>query len=134
MAHKLLKELDAEYRQKRAEVIAKNYEEIVSEIHDFFQLQVIILLSPIKVKEITKFDYMTNLDSEGDKHLWIDFIDDDGVVNHFKTFINTNSGACELNQEKYLFDEIGLGVDIIETFSILCLSEFRRGYDKPKQL
>lgn len=38
MAHKLLRELDEEYKQKRAELIANNYSEIVSDIHNYFQV------------------------------------------------------------------------------------------------
>jgi len=39
MAHKLLKQIDKECKQKRAETIANHYKEIVGNIHTYFQVE-----------------------------------------------------------------------------------------------
>ncbi len=130
MAHKLLKELDREYKQKRAELIAKNYDAIVGDIHDSFQLDIISKVSQLQVKEIVKFDYMTNLEEEGDIHLWVDFIDSKNILHHFNCVVNSSSYTV-LDKNRYTFEEVSLTFELINDFSKLCLSEFRRGYDKP---
>lgn len=133
MTHKLLRELDEEYKQKRAAVIANNYNDIVGEVHEFFQMNVINQFIKIDVIEITKFDYMTNLYTEGDKHLLVNFLCENNLLNKFKVVINSDSNYCQFNTEKYALNEINFSVKSIEIFSRLCLGVFRRGYDKPEQ-
>lgn len=132
MSHQILRDLDQEYKLKRAQLIAKNYDMIVGEIHKLLQTQIINLISVLNAQEITKFDYMTNLELEGDRHLWIDFLDDANTYNCLKIIIGLKSAdICILNDNKYHLSEISLEVETIEAFSKLCLNVFRRGYDKP---
>ena len=132
MAHKLLRDLDEEYREKRAELIADNNNDIVRDIHEYFQHKIINLFLKLDVKEIVKFDYMTNLEIDGDKHIWVNFIGKNNSLNYFKIIINHKTkNYCILNEKKYLLEDINITIEIIEDFSELCLSEFRRGYDKP---
>jgi len=130
MAHILLKALDREYKQKRAELISPNYDAIVSKIHNQFQLDIVNKISELQVKEIVKFDYMTNLEVEGDIHLSVDFVDNNNILHHFKSVINSSSYSI-LDKKRYISKDVLLTFDLIDDFSKLCLSEFRRGYDKP---
>jgi len=131
--HPLLVALDSEYKQKRAALIAANYEAIVGEIHHFFQEKILHKVATTLVKEIVKFDYMTNLKRDGDKHLWIGFIGEDEMFYRFKIVSCRDKGMYIIFQDKqYFFDTIDFSPDIFEEFSNLCLSQFRRGYEKPK--
>lgn len=134
MSHQLLRNLDEEYKLKRSGLIAKNYDTIVGEIHEFFQSQIVHLVSDLNAQEITRFDYMTNLESEGDRHLSIDFLDDTNTRNCFKIIIGRKSDdICILNDSIYHLSQISLDTETIEAFSRLCLNVFRRGYNKPDQ-
>lgn len=135
VSHKLLQKLDQEYKAKRAQLIARNYKMIVAEIHNYFQINIINLLTDIDVQEIIGFDYMTNVDSDGDRHIWVDFRDTKSELNHFKITLETDiDSSCVLNTKVFLLKDINLSVESVEIFSKLCLSEFRRGYDKPDDL
>lgn len=57
------------------------------------------------------------------------FID---IINNFKAVVQSDEiGYCLLNNEKFSFQDISMSIKIFDDFSALCLSEFRRGYDKP---
>ncbi len=133
MAHKLLLALDQEYKERRAALISEHYKEIVGEIDDYFQKNLLAKISDIQLKEIIKFDYMTNIKEDGDKHLWIHFIDSKSKLYRFKVVVCSTKGSyCILEDEKFDFNTINFTLEDFEEFSDLCLSEFRRGYDKPK--
>ena len=132
MAHILLEQLDNEYKEKRAQLISQNYNTIVGEIQNFFQINIIHKIdTKIVVQEIIKFDYMTNLKSDGDKHLWIHFTDDNHHLHTLHIINDTLEDRCIFNTTNYLLKDLQLPKEIIDQFSKLCLSEFRRGYDKP---
>ena len=132
MAHRLLEALDRECKERRAALISKHYEEIVGDIHHFFTKEFLSRVSTIEMKEIIKFDYMTNLKVDGDKHLWINFIDINEEFHRFKIVVCKERGEYIIYKEKkYTFEILGLCMSLFETFSDLCLDVFRRGYDKP---
>jgi len=132
MAHKLLEALDREYKEKRAELIAANYDSIVGEIHHLFQTEFLNKVSDCSVQEIIKFDYMTNIKEDGDKHLWVHFIDKESNFHRFKIVVCSKRGSYIIfEDQKYSFDAIGISLEEFEKFSNLTLDVFRRGYDKP---
>jgi len=126
-----LKEFDKNCKRQRSELISNNYKEIVGEIHDYFQLKIINSFEDLIVLEIVKFDYMTNLHSDGDKLLWIDFVDSDSNLHHLKVVINLLSeDYIEFNNSKKLLSTTSLTQETLDKFSKMCLGVFRRGYDK----
>lgn len=132
MPRDLLKEYDEAYRAGRAELIATHYEEIVGAVHRFFQERVIGSIAPsLYVKEIVKFDYMTNLKANGDKHLWIDFTDMHDQKHHFEAIrLSSMEEYCVLDDALHAYTSAFTKADIHE-LADRCLGIFRRGYDKP---
>ena len=126
-----LQKYDYECSIERTKLISKYYTDIVGDIHDFFQENIITLFYDVKVKEILRFDYMTNLFIDGDKFLWIDFIDTDSKLHHLKVVINLLSDDyIEFNDSKKVLTTTSLTKETLEKLSKMCLGVFRRGYDK----
>jgi len=123
----LLEQFDLRCKAQRAELIASNYQEIVGNIHNYFDEQII---KNMKVVEIVKFDYMTNVHETGDQYMWVDFFDDKKQMNKLEVIINSEE-IFILNDKQYSFVSMELDIEAIKVFSKMCLKVFRRGYDKP---
>jgi len=123
----LLEQFDLRCKAQRAELIASNYQEIVGNIHNYFDEQII---KNMKVVEIVKFDYMTNVHETGDQYMWVNFFDDKKQMNKLEVIINSEE-IFILNDKQYSFVSMELDIEAIKVFSKMCLKVFRRGYDKP---
>jgi len=130
MARDILEAYDEAYRIGRAKLIEKHYDVLVGHIHQHFQEHIIQAISPeLIVKEITKFDYMTNLKANGDRHLWINFLDTHDVLHYFEAvkYVDDKE-VCFLDKEVIK----STLQPSIQTLAKMCLGVFRRGYDKPE--
>jgi hypothetical protein len=120
---------DKNCADSRRDLIRDNYSEIIHDIHNFFQKEIVNAFSKTTVKEIVKFDYMTNLFTDGDKFLWIKFIDEEEKRIDFE-FIQASKDAVLyfFDEKRYLPSEVSLELKTVEKFSYMCLGIFRRGY------
>lgn len=128
----ILKDYDEAYRVGRAKIIEENYSLLVEQIHLYFQDHIINLIAPrIKIKEIVKFDYMTNLKISGDRHMWINFINIQNTLHYFEV-IKYLPDKESIFFDKNPIDSSILEPSAIETLAKECLKVFHRGYDKPE--
>ena len=69
--HKILQEYDQQCKIRRANLIAKYYDVIVAQnLHDDIQTALLEYFSLLKLQEIVKFDFRTNVEHMGDRHIW----------------------------------------------------------------
>lgn len=138
---KILKEFDKNYKINRARLISNNYEEIVaSNLHENININLLKRINISNIKELIKFDFMTNVNNTGDRHITLHFFDEDNTLQRVHIVLNTDDWEELKQSDNYILindkrtEILNNTFELQEVKNILfkMLDIFRRGYDKPK--
>lgn len=137
---KILKEFDKNYKINRARLISDNYKEIVaSTLHKNINIDLLKRINIPNIKELIKFDFMTNVNNTGDRHITLHFFDEDDSFQRIHIVLNTDDWEELKQSDNYILindkrtEILNNTFELQEVKNILfkMLDIFRRGYDKP---
>jgi len=136
--HPILQEYDRQYKIGRAKLITKHYDEIVAEnLHESIQTALLESFSLPKIQEIVKFDFRTNVEHMGDRHIWLDYYDTVGDLQKIYIVLNTKKfkyiadlpNRITINEELISLQESSINLKIFKEMQNRLLSIFHRGYE-----
>ena len=137
--HKILQEYDQQYKIGRAKLIAKHYDEIVAQnLHESIQTVLLECFSLPKIQEIVKFDFRTNVEHMGDRHIWLDYYDIAGDLYQICLVLNTKRleyivelpNTITINEEHSSLQESDMDLHMFKEMQAKLLNVFHRGYEK----
>ena len=136
--HPILQEYDRQYKIGRAKLITKHYDEIVAEnLHESIQTALLESFSLPKIQEIVKFDFRTNVEHMGDRHIWLDYYDTVGDLQKIYIVLNTKKfkyitdlpNRITINEELISLKESSIDLKIFKEMQNRLLNIFHRGYE-----
>ncbi len=136
--HKILQEYDQQYKIGRAKLIAKHYDEIVAQnLHKSIQIVLLAYFSLPKIQEIIKFDFRTNVEHMGDRHIWLDYYDVAGDLQKIYIVLNTKRleyiaelpNMITINEEFTSLQESSIDLKAFKEMQAKLLNVFHRGYE-----
>ena len=136
--HKILQEYDQQYKIGRAKLITRHYDVIVAKnLHDSIQTALLEYFSLPKIQEIVKFDFRTNVEHMGDRHIWLDYYDTVGDLQKIYIVLNTKKfkyitnfpNTITINEELISLEESNIDLKIFKEMQDKLLNIFHRGYE-----
>ena len=136
--HKILQEYDQQYKIGRAKLITKYYDVIVAQnLHDDIQTALLECFSLPKIQEIVKFDFRTNVEHMGDRHIWLDYYDVAGDLQKIYIVLNTKRleyiaelpNMITINEEFTSLQESSIDLKAFKEMQDKLLNVFHRGYE-----